>query len=378
MNSELSFIMIPTTKCNLSCTHCFEKRTGRVMSYPELETVMTKIREYSDLHGIERITFYWQGGEILTLGLDWFERMDEIVCHVFSASRISIRHRLQSNLIAYTSEWKPLIEKIFDSSIGSSLDYPNLYRLSSGISANQFNEEWLGYCNKVRLDGIDVGVISVVNEESLKIPAEDFLEFYSVKMGLSSLQLNFPFDIPTDRKANKDLNESFYLNQSGLGKFLVNLFDVWIDEDSGWHSKISINPFNELIDVFSLAPRSSRCNCIWSGNCADTFFTIGPDSSVGLCDCWVTSLPSFSFGNLQTQSLDEISKNDIRQRFRQRIDAILESSCADCSFLGVCFGGCIIRTFGRFSTINRKDPYCGAYKALFSRVQTHIRSKMVS
>ena len=377
MNSELSFIMVPTTKCNLTCSHCFEEHTGRVMSYPELEAVMLKIREYSDLHGIEKITFYWQGGEILTLGLDWFERMDEIVYKLFSSSRIIIRHRLQSNLISYTSEWKPVIEKIFDNSIGSSLDYPNLYRSSSGMCGDRFNEEWLSYCNKVRSDGIDVGVISVLNKESLKIPAEDFLEFYSVTMGISSLQLNFPFDIPTVRRVNGNPNKSFYLTQSGLGKFLVDLFDVWIDESLGWHRRISINPFNELIDVFSLAPRSSRCNCIWSGNCADTFFTIGPDSSVGLCDCWVASLPEFSFGNLQTQSLEEISKNDIRQRFRQRIETILESSCADCSFFGVCFGGCIIRAFGKFSTINSKDPYCGAYKALFSRVQTHIRSTMV-
>ena len=374
MNSDLNLIMVPTTKCNLSCRHCFEGRSERVMSHSELQVVIQKIYEYSNTHFIDKVVFYWQGGEVFTLGPSWFEKMHELVSQVFTGSTIRVRHRLQSNLISYTSKWKPIIDKIFQNSVGSSLDYPSLYRGFSTIKKEHFNDIWLKYCDRARADGIDVSVISVLNKESLKIPPSEFLEFYSTCMGISNMQLNFPFDL----HSHFESENSFFLNPSELGEFLLNLFDTWVDESSSWYRKLHINPFCELIDVFSFAPRPSRCNCIWSGNCADTFFSIGPDSSVGLCDCWVTSLPEFSFGNLQAQTLDEISRSAVRNKFGQRIELVMESECADCPFLSICFGGCIIRTYGKYGTIESKDPYCEAYKILFSRVQRYVRSTIIS
>ncbi len=374
MNSDLNLIMVPTTKCNLACRHCFEGRSDRVMSHSELQVVIQKIYEYAKTHGIDKVVFYWQGGEVFTLGPAWFENMHELVSQVFSGSTIRVRHRLQSNLISYTSKWKPIIEKIFQNSVGSSLDYPSLYRGFSTITKDHFNDIWVKYCDRARADGIDVSVISVLNEESLKIAPAEFLDFYCTCMGISNMQLNFPFDL----HSHSGSESSFFLDPYELGEFLLNLFDTWVDESSSWYRKLHINPFCELIDVFSFAPRPSRCNCIWSGNCADTFFSIGPDSSVGLCDCWVTSLPEFSFGNLQAQTLDEISRNAVRKKFGLRIESVMESECADCPFLGICFGGCIIRTYGKYGTIESKDPYCEAYKMLFSRVQKYVRSIKIS
>lgn len=374
MNSDLNLIMVPTTKCNLSCRHCFEGRSNRVMSPSELRVVIQKVYEYSDAQNIDKVVFYWQGGEVFTLGLSWFERMDEIVSQVFAGNNIRVRHSLQSNLISYTSKWKPIIEKIFQNSIGSSLDYPSLYRGFQTIKRDQFNDIWLKSCNSARADGIEVSVISVLNKDSLEIPPREFLEFYCTCMGISNMQLNFPFDL----HSHSGSEDSFFLNPFDLGEFLVELFDTWINENSSWYRKLHINPFCELIDVFSFAPRLSRCNCIWSGNCANTFFSIGPDSSVGLCDCWVTSLPEFSFGNLQEQTLDEISRSAVRKRFAQRIESVMDSECADCPFLSICFGGCIIRTYGKSGIIENKDPYCEAYKILFSRVQRYVRSTKIS
>lgn len=366
--------MVPTTKCNLACRHCFEGRSDRVMSTSELQTVMRRVREYCDTHDIDKVVFYWQGGEVFTLGHSWFERMDEIVSTVFADSTIRARHRLQSNLISYTSKWKPVIKKTFQNSIGSSLDYPSLYRGFPTIKKEKFNDIWLKYCNRARADGIEVSVISVLNKESLTIPPDEFLEFYGGCMGISNMQLNFPFDL----HSYCGTDDSFFLEPSELGKYLVELFDTWVDESFAWYRKLHINPFCELIDVFSFAPRSSRCNCIWSGNCADTFFSIGPDSSVGLCDCWVTSLPEFSFGNLQTQSLDDISHSEVRKKFGRRIESVMARECADCPFLSICFGGCIIRSYGKSGTIAGRDPYCEAYKMLFSKVQRYVRSTHIS
>ena len=365
MSSELNIIMVPTTKCNLSCRHCFEEKTDHVMSLEELTVVMDKLGEYCRQQGFRTLNLYWQGGEVLTLGTNWFEGMGDIVARQFTGSRVKVQHRMQSNLISYNARWKPVIASIFNNSIGSSLDHPSLYRGFQTVYGDAFNEVWLKYCNRAMADGIEVSVISVLNEASLKLPPEDFLSFYSDRMGLANMQINFPFSI----HASQNIQASYFLDPEEMGRFLADLFTAWVNPKNSWHHRININPFGELIDVFSLAPRQSRCNCIWSGNCADSFFSIGPDSSVGLCDCWVTSLPDFMFGNLQTDAFDEILESHPRQRLRNRIDWVLASDCADCDYLGICFGGCIIRTFGAKGTIEQKDPYCTAYKTLFSTRQ---------
>jgi uncharacterized protein len=369
MSSELSIIMVPTTKCNLDCLHCFEERSDRVMSHAELRTVFRKISEYANRQAIGAVTFYWQGGEVLLLGPAWFQKMFALASEIFKGTGMTVQHRLQTNLISYSSRWKPVIATVFNHSVGSSLDYPSVYRGFRSLAGERFNDIWLKYCNKARQQGVDVSVISVINEASLNVPAHDFLSFYHDRMGLRNMQINLPFGF-----GRKGTDKSFYLNPQKAGAFMVDLFDEWIEGAGRWHEKIRVNPFVELIDVFSLAPRASRCNCIWSGNCGDSFFSIGPDGSVGLCDCWVTSLPQFFFGNLLTQSLDEIAQSPARQRLRHRIDAILTDECADCDYLGTCYGGCIIRTYQYFGTIERKDPYCEAYKMIFSRIGEYTRT----
>jgi sulfatase maturation enzyme AslB (radical SAM superfamily) len=39
------------------------------MSLSELQVVIQKVYEYSDTNNIEKVVFYWQGGEVLPLVL---------------------------------------------------------------------------------------------------------------------------------------------------------------------------------------------------------------------------------------------------------------------------------------------------------------------
>ena len=370
MPDQLDIIMVPTTHCNLSCHHCFETRSERVMSLSELRVVMRELCSYAGRHDVRRLVFYWQGGEVLSLGVDWFEAMEAISAAVFENTGIQVRHRLQSNLVLYTHRWRPLVKRIFNNAIGSSLDYPSRYRGFRGIYGSRFNDIWHKAFQRAQADGINVSVIAVLNEDSLKIEPIQFLEFYAHQMGITSMQLNYPFSLHAVRPGKKN----YFLDPLSLGVFLGDLFDTWMDTRSGWREQLQINPFNELLDAFAFAPRPSRCNCIWSGSCADRFFTVGPDSAVGLCDCWVTSLPKFNFGNLQHQSLEEVARHPLRVQLVRRIEAILNCECADCPYLGLCYGGCIIRTYGHFGTLTEKDPYCKAYRTLFARVERWVRS----
>ena len=45
---------------------------------------------------------------------------------------MEVVHYLQTNLIGYDRSWNPLVYQMFGGSLGTSLDYPNLYRRPVG------------------------------------------------------------------------------------------------------------------------------------------------------------------------------------------------------------------------------------------------------
>ncbi len=151
-----------------------------------------------------------------------------------------------------------------------------------------------------------------------------------------------------------------------LTRFLLELLDTWLE--TAFEGGFRLGPFDALLDTF--AGRSAQLPCIWQPNCANEFAAIDARGSVALCDCWVTSYPAHRFGNVfRTTSLSEmLGASPARQAFLDRPKHLVEhEDCGTCPHLSLCHGGCPVRTFAAKGTILAKDPYCGVYKALFTR-----------
>jgi radical SAM protein with 4Fe4S-binding SPASM domain len=336
-----------------------------MMSQEHLQVVISRLKDFVESERISQVNLYWQGGEICLMPLAWVEEMLERFSAAFAGTKVKIRHSLQSNLVPYRKEWSAIIKEHFSSGIGSSLDYPNKYRGYAGYWGEAFNQKWKENFDLAQEEGMRVGVISLLNEDSIALPPEEFLRYYVETMGVKQLQLNLPFSVGNE---NNDRSRPYYLDPDATGKFLAELYEVWVDETKGWADAISISPFNGLREAFGLGTTNARLSCTWSGNCTEEFFSIGPDCSVSLCDCWVTSMPEFTFGNLLTQGFDELISSKPRHEIRHRMESILTGDCATCDFLAVCFGGCPIRSYGKYEDLTRKDHYCETYKQLFHAV----------
>ena len=70
--------------------------------------------------------------------------------------------------------------------------------------------------------------------------------------------------------------------------------DTWLEH--GYDHGVSVGPFDEIIKAFRGRP--ARLSCIWQQNCANEFISIDARGQTALCDCWVTSYPEHSFGNV--------------------------------------------------------------------------------
>jgi uncharacterized protein len=262
---------------------------------------------------------------------------------------------------------------MFGGSIGSSLDYPNLHRRTVGGSPRDFNRTWVERFREARSAGIEVGVISIPNEDTLVVGAEAFYSYFVDELDVTDFQINTPFAGGRPSPAKEGLP----LDPVRLARFLVDLADVWMVR--GYGNGVKVGPFDQLIRYF--IGGQAVLPCIWLDNCVDRFVCIDPQGNVSQCDCWVTSYPDFRFGNIfeSHNLLDLIERSTARRRLLERPETLVqETDCIECDYLGLCHGGCPIRAYATHGSLLARDPYCETYRTLFSHIHHEIAPRLAA
>jgi uncharacterized protein len=366
MGTHVSLILLPTLRCNADCDYCFEVKTNDNLSLDRLALLLEKFLNYMDEDGIQNLTIYWQGGEVMMLPPEWYEQAHEVIQEAAIAKDKQIDNALQTNLIGYNKNWNRILEQMFGNNLGSSLDYPNLHRKLAGGTPHEFTAIWRRNLQVAKEAGIDIGVISIPNPETFKLGAERFYAYFVDDLGITDFQINTPFPGGPTTEAKK----TYPLETEELTQFLLNLADIWLE--SGYGNGIRTGPFDELVRYF--IEGNARLPCIWRDNCVNEFICIDPNGFVAQCDCWVASYPEFRFGNIfSLNSFGELLKNsEARQRLQSRPRFLIQQEdCLECEYLALCHGGCPIRAYSTTGSLFAKDPYCQTYKSLFSYMEKH-------
>jgi radical SAM protein with 4Fe4S-binding SPASM domain len=362
MSKPFSVILLPTLECNVACDYCFEEKSKIKLSAENLPVLTDALLEHMERRGSVEAQVYWQGGEVMMLGPAWFENAHEVMGARAAARGLRFKHYLQTNLIGWSGRWYPVVRGMFENSLGTSMDYPNVHRRLKNGSTEQYTALWLRAVRDAQAAGIDVGSIAVLNRESVNAGASPFYSFFVDEARLTNFQVNMPFPGgPNEGNGT--------LECESLGRFLVDLMDVWMER--GYDRGINLGPFDELLKAF--AGRPSQLPCIWQQNCANEFVSIDARGQAALCDCWVTSYPEHSFGNVfRASSLSEmLGSSEARARFLDRPGKLMETEeCGTCPWLSMCHGGCPVRTFTATGTVFAKDPYCEVYKVIFAHART--------
>jgi len=362
MGNHFSIILLPTNKCNVNCEYCFEDKTDDRMSLDQLSIVINKALDHMETAEIAALTIHWQGGEIMTMPVEWFERAYDLIQEAALSRGKLVEHGLQSNMIGYNARWNPIIERMFENSVGTSMDFPNVHRKLFNGSATDYTRIWK-YNVQAALDaGIKIGVIAVPNQATLDVGAERFYSYFVDEVGISSFQVNTPFPGGEENETKKSLG----LDVDHLGQFFADLTDVWLERGYG---TVALGPIDELIKTFTDA--SGQLPCIWQANCADEFISIDARGYVAQCDCWVTSYPEYFFGNIfETDNLTKmLAESNARRKFVERPALVIPKDCIECDYLSMCHGGCPVRTFTFSGTMFEKDPYCHVYLAMFRKAE---------
>ncbi len=355
-----SIILSPTYRCNADCEYCFEHKTPDTMKLQDFEAILQRVATYFRQREVTDLKIYWTGGEVFTMNPEWFLRAHDIVRTVGERAGVTIENSVQSNLIGFSSRWNRVVSEFFGNQIGSSLDFPNLYRKVAGGTPEAYNEIWFSRYQEAKEAGIDIGAIAVLHHASLNIGAEKFYQYYVETVGLRRFQINPPHRGGPLTPAK----QGFPLANELLGGFYADLYDIWIRR--GRSEGIAISPFDDLIDYFRTG--RNHLSCVWGQNCANTFLGIGPTGNVGQCECFVSSFPDCVFGNILTcTDMADIMNSPVRKQFRERpLRLMEEEDCSQCEYLALCHGGCPTHAYSATRNLFTKDPYCQANKTLFS------------
>jgi uncharacterized protein len=361
--NHFSLILLSTNQCNAACDYCFEDKTRDRLTLDRLQVIIGKVLDHMDEHRIDSLSIHWQGGEAMLLSRHWYREAFAWISDAAAKRGKHVEHGLQTNMLAYTPEWDAIIREMFGNSLSTSLDYPNLHRKVSGRGPEYYDAIWGRKVGMARAAGIEVQVISVLNRGTLEIGAKRFYEHFVDELGITDFQVNTPFPGGADNAVKQDLS----LDMTELSRFHCELADIWLER--GHEHDVRIGPFDQLMNYFM--DRNACLPCIWTKNCADEFIAIDARGNVAQCDCWVTSYPDHVFGNIiESDSLSELLRNSTaRRRFSKRPIKLMQADCIQCDYLGLCHGGCPVRTYSMRQSLFDKDPYCQLYKSLFRHME---------
>lgn len=356
----LSVICVPTLECNCTCTYCFSTPRGGGLDSHVWRTVFRQLLDYLREENLTELRCIWLGGEMLTIDPRQLGALLDETRALYAEHGATVQHRIQSNLVGYTSAWQPVLLEHFQAHVSSSIDYPNMYRKAPGLDPDAYTVEWMSRRRQAAADGINVSAIALPNPETIRRGAGEFLRFYTDRARVRKLRVNFPYP-------GHDPAAVPPLDLEALGRFMVDLYDQWRSSGRPLH----LTPLQEIEDGFKRGSRNQTC--IWSYDCTADVLTIGPAGDVVQCDYWVTAEPPHTFGNILRQPVREIMRSEAREVLQGRPMRLLkETACGECWYWPLCHGGCPIRAITFGANLFEPDHYCPVYRELFSAVGASI------
>jgi uncharacterized protein len=346
-----------SSACNLNCSYCYysvenSKIGSTVNSRIEFDLLEKYISQHIEATTDDLILFSWHGGEPTLAGIDFYRKAVEIQKKYLPVGK-KLVNGIQTNGTLINDEWCRFL-KSENFLVGISMDGPEEFHDRFRLKNNgqgTFNEVLRGYQLLQRYE-ITTEILCVVNAVNAEYPQE-------VYRFLKSLNAGFITFLPlVERKS--DFKTEFTDNTvspEAFGKFLVQIFDEWIENDIG---KVTVQIFEEALRV---AFDKEHTLCIFKENCGGVP-VIESNGDFYSCDHFVN--PQHLLGNISEKSVSDFLDSAEQKAFGKAKSLTLPEYCRNCEVLSMCNGEC---PKNRFIETPYGEPglnyLCAGYKMFF-------------
>lgn len=338
----------------MDCTYCFYTHNNtyppagkRRMNEQVLETMIDQLCAQP----VPGLSCGWQGGEPTQMGIDFYKKTIGHMQRYGDGKMIA--NGLQTNGILIDQVWARFLKQ-YHFLVGLSLDGPEHIHDHFRVLKNGAGTfEKVTAAAKHLLDaGVEVNVMSVINDYSVQFP-EEIYTFHK------SLGLHFMQFIPcleTDPGGNG--LATYSVTAGDYGEFLCKLFDLWLADFSNGIPTTSIRFFESLLFQYAgFAPTE----CTQSKTCGN-YLVIEHNGDVYPCDFYVE--PEWRLGNLLETPLPRLMNSEKQSEFG-KLKSKVPAECLTCSWQQLCQGGCTKDRF-RDPTHPNHNHFCAAYKEFFT------------
>ncbi|HOT92152.1 MAG TPA: anaerobic sulfatase maturase [Anaerolineae bacterium] len=355
--------------CNLNCAYCYYLPKEKL--YPGSDFRMPDAvlesftRQYIAAQRVPEVTFGWQGGEPLLMGVDFFERAVALQ-EQYKRPGMRIINTLQTNGTLLDDAWGEFF-KAHDFLIGLSLDGPqamhDAYRRDKGGAPTW--ERVMRGRDILHKHGVEYNILCTVHQANADHPVEVYRFFRDV-VGAQFIQF-----IPIVRRDNETgFQEGTTLTEHSVtarqyGDFLSGVFDEWVRRDVG-------HVYVQIFDVALAAWMGQRPGlCVFEPTCG-LGLALEHNGDLYACDHFVE--PRYRLGNIMETPLVEMVASEAQWAFGQAKRDMLPRQCRDCEVRFICNGGC---PKNRIAVTPDGEPglnyLCEGYKAFFTHIEHPMR-----
>lgn len=355
--------------CNLDCGYCYYLSKERL--YPGSDFRMPDdvlesfTRQYIEAQRVPEVTFGWQGGEPLLMGIDFFRRAIELQGR-YRRPGMRLINSIQTNGVLLDDAWCRFFQR-HDFLVGLSLDGPrelhDAYRRDKG-GAPTFERVMHGAA-LLQQHQVAFNVLTTVHAANAGHPL-DVYRFMRDEVGAEFIQF-----IPIVQRHNKTgFQEGTELTGRSVtgrqyGDFLIAVFDEWVRHDVG-------RVFVQIFDVALAAWMGQRPGlCVFEETCG-LGLAMEHNGDLYACDHFVE--PRYRLGNIQETPLAELVASERQRRFGLSKRDDLPRVCRECDVRFVCNGACPKnRLLAVPGDGRRLSALCEGYKAFFTHVDRPMR-----
>ncbi len=346
------------SRCNRGCEYCFIKDTTEARRQPKLMSrdIMNRaISESINGQPGQAIELFFQGGEPLLMGTEYFANTIDFAEREASRSGKVVHFVVQTNGLLIDEDWCRLF-KTHGVEVGVSCDGPgDCSRLRHGNGTSD-EEKLEGSLNLLGSHNIDYGVVCTVNPANQEHP--EIIFDYFKNLGVPILTF-----IPVvERDGQGKLKKDVSVDPHKWGSFLIGVYHKWLNNLGFMGGGMQVSNINNVRKQAEGFPASS---CIHAETCGN-FPVLMPDGGFYSCDFFVDS--GHILGNIQEASVGDMLSAKLQTEFGRSKKTSLPPSCKECHFLRICNGGCVKNRFVKDPSGGDISYLCPGDKAFFEEV----------